>query len=649
MASSSSSVNASTLRLTGMASGLDTQSIVDGMMSASKTKLENMQKQQTQLEWKQAAYKDILTKINDFQTKYFGTSTSLSSSNTILGSSLTKLNASYSSSYVSVATSSDSNAGSIYVSDIVSLATSAKLAGAPGVSANPTISVDTDNLSELGGKSMVVTLDGVKKTITFSSNKTYSSAGDVQQELDAQLTSAFGSGKIAMSLSGNGVSLATSNSTLQISVPPDTAQDPSSVLDFGGYASNRLSLTAKLSEAGLSQSVAGEDGTLSFSINGTSFNFSSDSTLNDVMKAVNASAAGVKMTYSSLTDSFSLVSAATGAQSQASVSDATGSLMGALFGSATATAGTDAVVKLSVNGSTDEADMITLTRSSNTFSVDGTQITLLGKAAGDAKEGVSIDLSYDTDAIATKIGDFVTDYNALLKTLTDKLSEEAYGDYKPLTDDEKAKLSDTEVAQWEEKAKSGLLKGDAALSSIASDLRTSMGALVKSLTGGDSQVLSDMGIATGNYTEKGQIHLDTEKLKTALKGDASKVLAAFTQKSSVSYSAYASADQVQQRFNESGVLWRLSDVLAKNLATVGKKGALITLVGAPGSSYNTNSDYAKKISSAKGAIDEMKDKMTDEEDRYWDRFTAMESALAKLQSQSSWLTSMLGGNNNSNT
>ena len=78
------------------------------------------------------------------------------------------------------------------------------------------------------------------------------------------------------------------------------------------------------------------------------------------------------------------------------------------------------------------------------------------------------------------------------------------------------------------------------------------------------------------------------------------------------------------------------------MATVGKKGALITLVGDPNSSYTSNTEYAKKISSAKEDIEEMKDKMTDEEDRYWDRFTAMESALSKLQSQSSWISSMLG-------
>ena len=642
-----SSVNASTLRLTGMASGMDTESIVEGLLTASKLKIDNAEKQKTLLTWKQEAYKSILTKLNSFQTKYFGTSaTSSSTANTLLGSSLTKLGASYNSSYISVTPSADSNAGSIYVADIVSLASSAKMSGASGVSAGQNITVDTANLQELAGKSMVVTLDGVKKSITFS-DKTYLSVQDVRDETAAQLKAAFGDGKITVSGSGDNIQLATSNSTLQLNVPTDAAKDPSNVLDFGSYASNRLSLTAGLGSAGLKQDVLGGSETLAFSINGTEFSFAATASLGDIMKAVNASAAGVKMSYSSLTDSFTLTSTETGAQSNVQVSDTTGSLMGTLFGGATLTQGTDAVVKMSLNGSTSESDMITLTRSSNTFNVDGTQITLLGKAAGDAQEGIGIKLSYDTEAIASRINDFITDYNALLKELTDNLSEEVEKDYKPLTEDEREKLSEEEIAKWEEKAKSGLLRGDSALTSIASELRTSMGAIIKALDGGsDSTMLANMGLTTGNYAEKGQIHIDTAKLKEALNSDAAKVLGAFTQKSKIGYSAYASAEQMQQRFNESGVLWRISDVLAKNLATVGKKGALINLVGSPGSSYTANTDMGKKISSMEARIETMKDKMQDEEERYWDRFTAMESALSKLQSQNSWLTSMLGGSTN---
>jgi flagellar hook-associated protein 2 len=84
-----------------------------------------------------------------------------------------------------------------------------------------------------------------------------------------------------------------------------------------------------------------------------------------------------------------------------------------------------------------------------------------------------------------------------------------------------------------------------------------MNSVIQSLTGGDdSELLADMGITTGTYSEKGQIHIDTDKLAEALESDAEKVLSAFTQKSDVSYSAYATTDQTKERFSESGVLWR---------------------------------------------------------------------------------------------
>ena len=274
--------------------------------------------------------------------------------------------------------------------------------------------------------------------------------------------------------------------------------------------------------------------------------------------------------------------------------------------------------------------------------MDGTQITLLGKASGDAQEGISVTLSYDSEAIAKKITDFVKDYNELLKSLTDKLTEEVYKDYEPLTDEEREVLSDKEIELWEEKAKSGLLRGDSYLSSIVSELRTSMNSIIKSMTGEDGMMLSSLGISTASTRRRASSTSTPKSSKAAIENDAQKVLAAFTQKSSISYSAYATPEQQSQRFTESGVLWRISDVLAKNLSTVGKKGALITLVGSPNSTLK-NSEYAKRISSMEEKIALMKEKLVDEEDRYWARFTAMEEALSTLQSQSNWIASMLGG------
>ncbi len=57
----------------------------------------------------------------------------------------------------------------------------------------------------------------------------------MRDELSTLLQGAFGSGKITVSGTGDDISLSTSNSTLQLSVPSDTGADPSSVLDFISY------------------------------------------------------------------------------------------------------------------------------------------------------------------------------------------------------------------------------------------------------------------------------------------------------------------------------------------------------------------------------------------------------------------------------
>ena len=639
-----SSINATTLRLTGMASGLDTEGIVNDLMSISKLKVENVKKQKILLEWKQEYYQEITGKLNSFQTKYFGSS----SPNSLLGGSLNKLTAKYSSPYVSVSGNSNAAPGSIYISDIVSLASKSRLDGKQ-VSSNPTISVNTSALSDLSGKSIDVTLDGVKKTITFSTGS-YDTSDDVQSELVSQLNAAFGTNRINVSLNGNDLVLKAPHSSLSISVPADGASNPTGVLDFVSYSSNKLDSNLSLSQAGFSRDIfaSPDDNTLSFTINGKSFLFTGQHTMNDIVKAVNNSDAGVTLSYSSLTDSYSITSKETGAASSVSVQDNHGFFMDALFGGGKYTAGTDAVVRMSTNGSQDEADMITVQRSSNTFTANGATITLLGKASGTAAENIDISLGYDTEGIIEKVKAFVADYNDLLSSITAKTSEEKFRDYAPLSDDEKAEMSDKEVELWTQKAKSGILRNDTYLNAIANELRSSIYTSVSTLdnTGEALGILAQIGITTGKYSEKGQLQLDEAKLRSALSEDTEKTLGLLAQESTVSYSLYSPANLQQKRYAESGIFWRLNDVMSRNLNTVGKKGALITLVGSPNKNYKGETEYSTRIANLESRITRMNEKLIDEENRYWDQFTAMETALSKLNSQSSWISGMLGQSQN---
>ncbi|MEA4921223.1 MAG: flagellar filament capping protein FliD [Clostridiaceae bacterium] len=621
----------STSRVTGLASGLDTEKLVEDMLSASKAKINKAKQQKTLLEWKQASYKSITSGLSSFQTKYFGSSGSLVSS-------LKKVSATYSSEYLSVSPSENSSQGKIVINDITSLASSAVLTGASSVSKGISMAVSTDNLAELSGKSIVVTLDGVSKTLTFS-DKTYSSTDDVSEELSSLISSNFGNGRISLTVSNDEISLAAQNSVLSIRIPDTSEGSTAGILDFNGYALNRVDTSVALTTANLATSALPESGTeISFEINGVSFSFDTSKSLSDIMSAVNKSDAGVKMTYSQLTDSFSLVSTETGTGSQVSIKDTEGNLMASLFSGATYRSGTDASVNITV----DDGAAITLTRSTNSFEVNGTVIKLLGKASDNSAEDISIKLDYDSQSIAASISTFIDDYNSLLSSITTLTSEKKYSDYAPLTDDERKDLSESEIALWTEKAKSGILRNDTYLTAIASELRSSMYTIVGSVGS-----LTKVGITTGEYSGKGKLYLDKDKLMAALESNCEETLSMFTQESSISYSLYATDAQKETRFQENGVLNRLSDILSKNLSSVGKKGALILLVGSPGSAYDSNTDYAKRITALDDKINELEDKLDDEEKRYWAQFTAMESALTKLNSQSSYISNLFGNSSQS--
>ncbi len=638
-------INPTTLRLTGMASGLDTEGIVKDLMSIGKLKVESVKKQKMLLEWKQEYYKEVTSKLSAFQNKYF----SNSSSTTLMGGALSMLSATYKSPYVSVQAGSNAAEGSMFISDIVSLASSARLDGGQPVSADPRIGINQEALGDLSGKSIAVTLDGITKTITFSP-RTYETAQDVQQELSAQLGASFGPGRINVTLEGEELALSAENSSLRISVPTEAQSNPTGILDFSSYSGNRLDFNMSLSQAGLKRNIfaSPEDDEISFTINGKSFSFTGQSTMYDIVKAVNASDAGVTMSYSSLTDTFSLASTTTGVASAISVADDHGFLMDALLGGGKYSAGTDAVVRMSASGSQNEEDMVTIQRSTNTFAVNGTTFTLLGKAAGTEKENIGVGIAYDTDAIVEKVKAFVDDYNELLNYITTKTSEERFRDYQPLSEDEKGELSDKEAELWTTKAKSGILRGDSYLRAIETELKSSMYTAVTELGGDDKMlgILADIGITTGVYSEKGKLHLNEEKFREALGKDTQKTLGMLTQQSSSSFSLYATPEYQQKRFSESGVLWRLSDILSKNLNTVGKKGALIELVGSPNSAYKGETEYSKRLENIQDRIDRMDAQLLSQEDRYWRQFTAMETALSKLNSQSSWIAGMLGQGQN---
>lgn len=621
-------------RISGLASGLDVESIIDGLTQGTQLKIEKAKQDLQVLEWKKESYQGITDALYSFQNTYCGSS----NFSMLYVDDLKRLSASSSSNYVTVTATDSAVAESVYVHDIVSLASAARVSSSAQVSANPTLTANTELLTDLSGKSFSVTLDGISKTLTFS-DKTYTTVDDAATELQSLLSGAFGAGRISVSSSGETLSLDAGNSILILNDSGAEGGEVSDILAFTSGISNRISLTASIADSGLA--VAPGD-TLSFTINGSEFSFTSENSIKTIMETINDSDAGVTMSYSRTTDTFTIVSSETGSASSVDLTDVEGSFLSSIIGTGIRTDGTDAVLRVGINGDTAEDSLITLTRSTNTFDVDGTTFTLNGMASGGAAEEINVTVSLDAQTAAEKITEFVGAYNSLLKTITDKLYETVYSGYDPLTEDQKKDMTDSEIEDWTAKAKSGLLNNDSVLSSIYTQLRT---ALFDPITGEDGNSLginlASIGISTQSYSTKGQLTIDQDKLLSALKSDPDAVLSLFTQSSDVIYSHFLSSDRASQRYTESGVLWRINDIIKNNLSTVGNTGALVTLIGSPEKEYKGQTTYSKKINTAQDKIDTLLDKLDKEEDSYWKKYTALETAMSQLNSMSGYLSSLL--------
>ena len=83
LSNSASSIYGSRNVLSGLASGMDTESMIENAVSGIKLKIQNLVKKRTKVEWKQEGYRSIIDKAVSLNQKY----TSYSSKTNLLSSS----------------------------------------------------------------------------------------------------------------------------------------------------------------------------------------------------------------------------------------------------------------------------------------------------------------------------------------------------------------------------------------------------------------------------------------------------------------------------------------------------------------------------------------------------------------------------------
>lgn len=255
-------------------------------------------------------------------------------------------------------------------------------------------------------------------------------------------------------------------------------------------------------------------------------------------------------------------------------------------------------------------------RNTNTFELDGITMELTAETkAGDPP--ISLTTSKDTDKIVEGLKGFVEDYNALIEELNEQVNAEAsFQKYAPLTDAQKKEMSEREIEKWEEKAREGLLRNDTNITKFLQEMRSIMYKTVDSA----GIALYSIGIeASSDYKDNGKLVLDENKLKGALG---------------------TKLDDIQKLFTDSedGIAVQLQNILksAANPSS-GSPGSLVRYAGTKDVLVTSNTLY-NEMKGIKETLSRLNTKYETERTRYWKQFTAMEQAISKMNSQSSWLT-----------
>ncbi len=503
------------MRVTGMNSGLDTESIIQELVAARRTKVDDKKKEQTKLNWKQDAWKELNTKLKNLQNKYLS-------------------NMRFASSYSKKTTKvSNSNAVSV-------------ITGENAV--NGVQSLEIKKLAKTG----------------------YLTGGVLNETKEGKKATALTKlGSLTDGISGDGtISLKTGDKSVDIKINADTTI--SDVL-------------TQLKDAGLNAS---------FDANQQRFFISSKE--------------------SGAANDFTLTG--TDANGEAALS-ALGLTVGEGDNDAKKVNGQDAEILL--NGAK-------FTSTNNVFEINGLTFTALSETR--AGESVTVTTEQDTDGIYDMVKNFLKEYNAVVNEMDKLYNADSAKGYEPLTNEEKESMSESEVEEWEKKIKDSILRRDENLSTVNSALKEVMAGGIE--VNGKTMYLWDFGIETLGYfnaseNERNAYHIkgdpddesvsgEADKLKGMIASDPDTVINFFTKLSQNLYGKMTDLSKSQDGYRSFGNFY--DDKKMK-------------------SDYD---DYTSKIK-------DLEDKLTEYEDKWYAKFSAMETALAKMQSNANAVTSLLGG------
>ncbi|MDI9489321.1 MAG: flagellar filament capping protein FliD [Bacillota bacterium] len=552
------------LRLSGLASGMDTEAVIEQLMKAERLKTTKVQNKITTTEWKQDKWKDLNKKIYSFYTNQL-------SKLRMQGNFDIKKATSSNTSKVEVTAANTAPEGT-HIIKVKQLASSQFLTGAK---IDKDINLNT-KLSELGLKAE----DGV--TIHINAEKS----------VDFEVNSNSTVGDFINALRSAG-----------LNANYDTVQ-------------KRFFISSKKS--------------------GVENQFTMYTSSSETLKDKNAAKTAAQERFDSLKNELEPLMEKYADQSENPASESV-SLSGLGLGEIRNDSGTielsgvTGAVLVNAKDAIIEYNGAELTGSSNNFSVNGLNLNLKGiTAVGDADKGIeddviSISITNDTQAVYDMVKDFVKSYNELLTEMNEAYYAASARGYDPLTDEEKETMTEEQIKKWEDKIKDALLRRDDTLGSLLSMFRTSLSEGVK--VGDKTYSLASFGIMSGDYSEKGILHIHGDEDFAKVASNDNKLMEALSN----------NPEEVRT------VLNTIADKLYSSLMNKMKSTTLSSALTV----YN-DKELSKTLDNHKSDLKKLEAKLAKIEEKYYKQFAAMESAMAKMNAQSSSLMSMLGINTGQN-
>lgn len=493
-----------------------------------------------------------------------------------------------------------------------------------------------DSKDEAGNEAILAEYNALKLASYKTANNLSASAVVSQTELDNYtytttqaakdknsvaisnaLNSAFASEGVKFTIDGSYVTATQDGESVDFSM---TATSGGTLSLTKGTSSNKYSVSTALSTMGIQSNT--EDGGYTFTINGKEVSVEKGATINDLISAVKKSGAGVTLTFSNLSNRFEITAndLGNGGTIDIEANDITKALgLTDEDGNTTGfVAGQNSV--FTINGQE-------IYHNSNSFTVDGTTFNFDDTISIGETYNISIEKSYDD--VKQLVKDFVTDYNQLIDDVyghigTAPKTDSSNNKYEPLTDAEKEKMTDDEIEKWEEAAKVGVIYNDSTIATIMSQIRT---ALYNSVTLDDGTKfgLYSMGIKTStDYTAHGKLEIDEDAFNEAFETNPDAITKLFTD----------TDDSILKQVNT-----YLDNAVRTNSSN---PGSLIRKAGLETGLTATSNTIYNQMQSVNKMIASLQEKYNAKEEYWWSVFTNLETAMANLNSQTSYLSSYLG-------